>query len=172
MDFRWLLHADDRAGLDRWFSESGELFVDVYHPHSGGGSEHFLLRSVSELDRLLETRPCREIELCVYRGTPFPYRGIAGPELAAEALAGLPEGDRYAVASLEAQIAGACEILGDTESKEELEALVAEVAGRLVGIGLHPSDGDRAKPEWILSHAGKVFYVSLRRNRNNWDFQA
>jgi hypothetical protein len=168
MDFRLLLHNDDRTGLDRWFKECGELFVALYSPHSGGGSDFYILRSVAELDHVIESAPCREVELCVYRGFPFPYRGAATAELAATAVDGLPDNEKYAIVSLERGFPDICEFLGETDSKPELARLVTEHGGKHVGIGLDPCAGERANPQWLMLRPERVFYLAVKRNRNNW----
>lgn len=70
-----------QCGLDRWFHESGELLVEVFHPHSGTGSRWYILSAVSQLDECLGSEGGLEIEINVYRDRPFPYRGIAAAEL-------------------------------------------------------------------------------------------
>ena len=170
MDFSLLLTDDDRAGLDRWFHESGELLVEVSHPHSGAGSRWYILSAVSQLDQCLSSEDGLEIEINVYRDRPFPYRGVAAPELVAEAMKGLPNGEHYAVATFEKGLPGPCQIVDETDKKEELPGIVDEVAGQQIGIGLNPFGGERGTPKWISLNSARVFHVAVRRNRNNWKY--
>jgi hypothetical protein len=170
MDFRSLLTDDDRAGLDRWFHESGDLLVEVFHPHSGAGSRWYVFSAVSQLDQCLEAEVGLEIGINVYRDRPFPYRGVAAAELVADAMKGLPDGEHYAVASFEDGLPGPCYIVDETDKKDELLRIVGEVTGQQIGIGLNPCGGQRGTPKWISSNAGRVFHVEVRRNRNNWQY--
>lgn len=41
------------ALLADWLAEKGELCVDIYHPHGGGGPTYFTVRSLAELKKVI-----------------------------------------------------------------------------------------------------------------------
>ncbi|HEX3128136.1 MAG TPA: hypothetical protein VH394_12470 [Thermoanaerobaculia bacterium] len=169
MRFENLLTSADREGLRGWLANSptGDLFVCLEHPHSGGPGPWCLIRSIEELDAILAAADCwQELELDVFSQSQFALRGIADERLAHRAATELPDGDWYAVVALppDRPPAQELEVIGTTDEKGELADLIRSASGAPVGVGLHPLEGGRDSRR----NAELVFYVGLHRNRNQW----
>jgi hypothetical protein len=168
MRFGDLLTSADRSGLREWLEDSptGDLFMCLEHPHGGGSGPWYLIRSVQELDAILAAIDWQELELDVFRKSQLVLRGIADERIAERAAAELPDGEWYAVVALPTARPPAreLEVIGTTDEKGELAALIRSASGAPVGIGLHPLEGERASRR----NADLVFYVGVHRNRNQW----
>jgi hypothetical protein len=129
------------AMISDWLNETGELYVDVYHPHSGGGSAAYLIGSIDELKTLIAKETWREIVVTIFRKQQYPLRGIANEALLERALNLIPDGQYYSIISLEgSKFPSSLSHVGGENNHEELRREFADVLGELVGIGQNPFD--------------------------------
>jgi hypothetical protein len=144
------------AMISDWLSETGELYVDIYHPHSGGGSVAYFVRSMDELKTLIAKETWREIAVTVFRSQQFTLRGTADKDLLEKALNLIPDGQYYSIISLEdSKFPRFVSYLGGENSHEELKQEFADVLGEVVGIGQNPFDLPK------LPELEDVFEVSI-----------
>lgn len=74
------------AVLNDWLTETGELYVDVYWPHSGNSGTAYFIRSMSDLNDLVAEQTWPEICFTIFRRLQYPVRGVANDELLEQAL--------------------------------------------------------------------------------------
>ena len=134
MNYLTLLSAHNLALLSDWLDETGELYVDVYLPHSGGSSAAYLIRSLSDLKALLLKQNWQEIAITIFRRFPYPVRGIADAHLLEFALEQIPDGQPFDIVNL-TYYPGFLTYCGDGSRHVELRRDLTEAFGDLVGIG-------------------------------------
>jgi hypothetical protein len=155
------------ALLNDWLSETGELYVDVYLPHSGGSSVAYFIHSLKELKSLISQQTWPEISFTVFKQLQFPLRGKADENLLEQALNRIPDGQPYSIVSIPlSRYPSNISWQGNGNSHEELRREFADVLGEEVGIGQEPFDIYDDK--WIRYHH-EVFQVSLTKNQNYYE---
>jgi hypothetical protein len=163
------------AMLSDWLAESGELFVDVYHPRSGGGSSGYFIRSMADLKSLIAQDKWHTIDVTIFREQQFPLRGIANEQLLEQALNMIPDGQWYQYVSLENSVfPDHVAVWGSGDSHAELCKEFAKDLGEQIAIGQNPHDV-YLNPEWFDTHPNEVFRatylcrtVKITRNQDNY----
>jgi hypothetical protein len=124
-----------------WLQETGELYMDLDRPHSGGsnGSVYFF-GSLSELKGIVSQEAWREVNISVFRAKQYPIRGIFDARLLAVALAQIPDVQYFSILSGADSALRPCEVIGWGDSHEELREEFARLEGRQVRIGQNPYD--------------------------------
>src|SRR5689334_1814225 len=118
------------ALLSDWLDESGELYVDVYWPHSGGGSTPYFVRSLRDLKELIKQQTWPEIGITVFRHIQYPLRGIADEFMITKALQQIPDGEWYRIVSLEEYYPSSCGFRGSGDSHAELRQDILSLTGQ------------------------------------------
>jgi hypothetical protein len=144
------------AMISDWLEETGELYVDVYMPHSGGGGTGFFIRSLQDLKSLVAQQNWREISFSVFRRLQFPLRGVADEALLEQALAQIHDGQPYEIVNIR-YYPEQCNYAGSGTSHAEFRREFADVMGEFVGIGQEP-DVYSGK---LFSKVDEVFAVSV-----------
>jgi len=82
MGIEQLFSPADVALLFDWLRESGELYLDLDRPHSGGSnnSVHFI-GSLPALKSIISREEHPEISIHIFRREQYPIRGIVGQSL-------------------------------------------------------------------------------------------
>ncbi|HLY26442.1 MAG TPA: hypothetical protein VKQ72_08895 [Aggregatilineales bacterium] len=137
MNYLGLLTSHNLALVSYWLEETGELYVDVYWPHSAGGSGAYIVRSLGDLRALLINQKWREIEVNIFRGLQFPLRGIANEKLLDLAYQQISDGQAFDVINL-TFYPHYITFCGGGKSHTELRRDLLEASGDLVGIGREP----------------------------------
>jgi hypothetical protein len=155
------------ALLNDWLEETGELYVDVYWPHSGGSSTPYFVRSMNDLKALVSQQPWpREISFTIFQKLQYALRGIADNKLLEQALQQIPDGEYYSIVSLEAVYPSRCMFLDEGKSHVELRRGFSEVIGQRVGLGQNPYDLD---DEWFRAHRHERFELWLKRTPDYYE---
>jgi hypothetical protein len=101
MGFESLFAKRDVALLHDWLQETGELYMDLDRPHSGGmnNSLHFLdnLRALKEI---VSRERHSEVGIYIFRKKQYPIRGIMDDALLATALEQIPDAQYFNILSL------------------------------------------------------------------------
>ncbi|MCL4250381.1 MAG: hypothetical protein KJ065_19680 [Anaerolineae bacterium] len=155
MNYLSLFSPHNLALLSDWLCETGELYVDIYLPHSGGGSSAYFVRSMNDLKSLIAQQTHPEIEIAVFHNLQYPIRGVADETLLKRALQQIADGDWYTIVSLENVYPFSVAWWGNGRSHQELERDFADVLGEKVGIGINPDDAYNG--DWRKLHHGEVF---------------
>jgi hypothetical protein len=126
--------------VTEWLSQSGEVFVEHYMPHSGGGPSWFFVTSRNALERLLaQAQTWPGTMLTVLRERQLPLRGTVDDDFIARAKALVPDGKPYFFSDPseypETVLAVA---LGSGWSHTEMEKELAAFRGQTVWFGLEP----------------------------------
>lgn len=153
-----MLTPERRRQVEEWLAETGELYVDIYVPHSAGGGTPYFVRSVDEIDELMVEPKWPELVVTVFRRLQYPLRGVADDNLLAEALQQIADGDWFHFVSLEDYYPSPCVWCGSGNTHAELRQEFSEVVGKRIGIGKSPSDEDNSS-----SNSKEVLVV--RRHR-------
>jgi len=88
--------AEAKISVKLWLESSGELFVEVYKPHSGSGGDFYIVNSLAQFEELVSKARPGSI-LFVLREKQFPLRGIADDQFKAAAMTLIPEGVWYLI---------------------------------------------------------------------------
>lgn len=156
-----VLSSYQRQQVDRWLSETGELWVDLYVAHSGGSSDHYFIRSAEQLENLISKQTGHDLQICVFRRLQFPLRSVADASLLAEALKQIPDGQWYHIFSLEHYYPDKCDLFACGDTHDELRRDFAKVTGKRVAIGQNPFDGD---DKWVFNTPDEVLVLNLKRS--------
>jgi hypothetical protein len=140
-----------RAEVEKWIEARGEVWVDAYFHHSGGGPLDYLLRDRNDVTEFMsrtvvnaKTLGDGAATLSAFDFNCFPLRGAASEELAERMRTAWLGGRWYHIVDLAAGYPAELEFLGSGDTSEDLEAdlvkLLSEHRGRYVGFGEHPLD--------------------------------
>lgn len=162
-----LLSSEKREQLQKWLAETGELCVDVYLPHSGGGGTGYFIRSIEQLEELVTRQTWRELVVTVFRRLQYPLRGIADASLLGRGLQRIPEGEWYTIVLLEDYFyPHQPSWTGSGNSHAEFRQEFLEVTGRRVGIGQNPFDKDDS---WIRSTPSEAMVLDFKRQGDHYE---
>jgi hypothetical protein len=82
--------------LTKWFAHSGEIVVELYLPHSGGGGVFFALTDYAQFEDLIAT--AKPNAICfVLRDRQLPIRGKVTDNLISLAIQQIADGRNYLV---------------------------------------------------------------------------
>jgi hypothetical protein len=152
----FVLNAEKRRILTKWFKLNRELYIDVFLHHSGSSGTAYFVRSIEEIEDLISHQEWRSVGYTIFREMQFPLRGIADNALLAKALAEIPDGDYYAIVSLDDFYPHERIIRGSGNTHEEMRQDFTECRGYQIGFGRNPFDYDT---EWIKSNTEKVMVI-------------
>ena len=148
---RSLSNDDFRSEVEKWIEARGEVWVDVFFHHSGGGPFDYLLRDRDNVTEFMsktaadtKTLGDGSATLSAFNFDCFPLRGAVSEELADRMRAAWPSGRWYHIVDLATCYPAELEFLGNGDTSEDLEAdlgkLLSGHRGRFVGFGEHPFD--------------------------------
>jgi hypothetical protein len=139
------------ALLSDWLSESGELYVDI------GFHQKYFIRSMSDLKALIEQQNSAELQVTIFRHTPYPLRGIANDALLEQALQQVPDGGLWStIVSMDHYFPSPCLILGGGDSHFHFKIQFLNILGKNVGIGADPFE-NRFTFWMINQYPNKIF---------------
>jgi len=141
MGYERLFAPPDLAMLHDWLQETGELYIDLSHPHNGGShsSAHFV-RSLPDLKTIVASETDPEVDISIFRARQYPFRGVADEGLLAKVMEQIPDGQWFHILPAEADPLAPCAAIGWGDSHEELREEFAQLAGRNIRIGQNPFD--------------------------------
>lgn len=161
--------AQQRDLLQQWLSETGELYVDIYHPHSGYGGTAYFVRSLEELEELIARQTWRVLEVTVFRRMQYSSRGIADESLLEQALQLLPDNERewYTIVLLEdLYYPKEPRWVGSGATHAEFRKEFSALRGRQVAIGQNPFDKDTRRTR---STPNEAMVLHLRRSGDYYE---
>lgn len=135
-----LFSAEDIALVQAWLAEQGELYLDLYYPHSGAGGTGYFIRSVDDLRELAAQQLRRELIITIFRSSPYPLTGTVDEALIAQALSLVPDGCWYTILEQDSYFPAPCDGMGSGQSHAALRDDLAELLGAAVRIGENPWD--------------------------------
>ena len=174
MKYLSLFSPHNLALISDWLAETNELFVDVYMPHSGGGSAGYFIRSMDEFKSLISRQNWNEIVITVFRGLQFPLRGVADEAFLELCLKQIPDGQFYEMVALSlSQFPSNVAFCGEGKTHSEFRVDFNDRLGEEIGIGAVWPKIDNM--DWIISHPHEIFSVDVVRNnqfqvRKNQDY--
>jgi hypothetical protein len=153
-----LFAAHDLAVLYDWLQETGELYLDLDRPHSGGSnsSAHFV-HSLAELRAIVSRETWPEVVISIFRAKQYPIRGIADDRLLTAALEQIGDGQWFSILSLGDAPLDPCRDLGRGDGHEKLREEFARLAGRQILVGQDPYD--YGSSETFFNTPEEVFVV-------------
>jgi hypothetical protein len=134
--------------LNDWFRASGELFVELYKPHSGGSGFFYVLNTYAQYEHLMVNAKPGSISF-ILRDKQLPIRGIVDDGLIENALKQIPDGEYYAVIE-PCVYPNSFVYLGDGNTHSELKNDLEKLRGVEVWAGV---DLNMPDEYWKGNHA-------------------
>src|SRR5258708_39971941 len=101
MGFEQLFAKSDLALLHDWLQETGELYMDLDRPHSGGlNNSLYFLDNLSRLKSIVSQETHPEVCIYIFRKKHYPIRGTVGDALLATVLEQIPDRQYFTILSL------------------------------------------------------------------------
>jgi len=114
--------------LREWFETSGELFVELYKPRSGGSGSFYVLKSLDQYDELMVN--ANPGSFCfVLRDPQLPIRGIVDDGFIARSLSEIAS-DGYYVVIEPCTFPGDFNYLADGKTHAELKLDLEKLRGK------------------------------------------
>jgi hypothetical protein len=129
-------YTDDvvRKTLTDWFEPSGELFVELHLPHSGGSGFFYILSTFADyLDLMMKAKP--GAVSFVLRDRQFPLRGVIDDVFIANTLEHVDDGEYYMIIE-PLKYPLQFDVLGDGNTHSELKNDLETLRGKEVWAGL------------------------------------
>jgi hypothetical protein len=141
MGYESLFAPSDLAMLHDWLEETGELYLDLDRPHSGGANNSlYFVRNLAELRGIVSNETWPEVDISIFRAKQFPIRGLADEKLLAAAMEQIPDNQYFTLLSVGADRLAPCGAIGWGDSHKELREEFARLEGQQVWIGQDPFD--------------------------------
>jgi hypothetical protein len=154
--------------LQSWLQENGEVLIDIYLHHSGGGGTLYLLKSPTQAQTitdfaisLSERYGDGRATITAFRSGYYPLRERVD-ESFIEKMKATWQGERwYSIAKLEDVFPEPLSILGSGDTREELESDLADIVsrwtGHFVGFGENPFDSS----DWAVRYHAEVIETTI-----------
>jgi hypothetical protein len=141
MGYESLFAPSDLALLYDWLQETGELYLDLNRPHSGGtnNSVHFV-SDLSELRAIVSNETWPEVDFSIFRAKQYPIRGIADERLLAMVMEQIPDSQYFTILSVGDDPLAPCIEIGSGDCHLELREEFVRLEGRKVLVGQDPWD--------------------------------
>ena len=98
LGFEQLFAKSDLALLHDWLQETGELYMDLDRPHSGGlNNSLYFLDTLSRLKSIVSQETHPEVCIYIFRKKHYPIRGILDDALLASALEEIPDRQDFSI---------------------------------------------------------------------------
>src|SRR5580704_12318553 len=103
MGYESLFAPCDLAMLCDWLEETGELYLDLDRPHSGGSNNslHFV-RNLADLRVIISNETWPEVDISIFRSKQYATRGLADEKLLAIAMEQIPDSQYFSILSVDA----------------------------------------------------------------------
>jgi hypothetical protein len=171
--------AHDLALLGDWLNDTGELYIDVYWPHSGGSGVEYVVRSLPDLKRVVSNHAGQELILTILREKCYPLRGLVNDDLIAQAMQLIQDGSYYEILDwgklldVDKPFPGVGTTLEDGNTHDELQEHLAGLIGREVAVGTNPFDYHDT--DYFFERPEEVFVLKVARDlsvKKNWSSYA
>jgi len=163
------------AHLSDWLGETGELYVDVYMPHSGGSGIEYIFLALSDMKNVVVNHNWPELIFTAFRKQFFPLRGRVNSDLIAQAQQMISNGQYYEILdpsklfNVEKPFPGLGVTLADGNSHDELLAQLENLTGQDVAVGTHPFDYHDT--DYYFARPEEAFVLKVARDHSvskNW----
>jgi hypothetical protein len=131
MGYEHLFGKSDLALLYDWLQETGELYMDLDRPHSGGSNNgvHFI-ESLAALKGIVSHERHPEVYISIFRLKQYPIRGIVGDSLLATVLEQIPDRQWFSIVSLGDGPLAPCNVIGFGDCHDEMREEFARLEGK------------------------------------------
>ena len=126
--------------ISLWLQTSGELLVELYRPHSGGGGVLYILTDMEQYHHMMNNTHPQAI-LFALRERQFPVRGIGGDSLLDETLGLIAEGEYFLIVSPDVY-PKRLDILFDGNTVQKLREAFQNLKGIEIWVGKEPAMPD------------------------------
>jgi hypothetical protein len=173
MGYEHLFGKSDLALLYDWLQETGELYMDLDRPHSGGSNNgvHFI-ESLAALKGIVSHERHPEVYISIFRLKQYPIRGIAGDSLLATVLEQIPDRQWFSIVSLGDGPLAPCNVIGFGDCHDEMREEFARLEGKHVRVGQNPydlADTFSNRPEEVFVVYSYKHPPSVSKNRTAYD---
>lgn len=173
MGYEHLFAERDLALLYDWLQDTGELYMDLDRPHSGGtnNSVHFI-HSLAQIKGIVSEERHPEVSIEIFREKQYPIRGVADETLLAAALDFIPDGEWFKILLLGDGPFAPCSVVGFGDTHAELRDDFIRLKGKSVRFGQDPfdlRDSYFEKPDdvWVAS-SYRYRQPHVSKNRVNY----
>jgi hypothetical protein len=168
MNFIDLLTGHHLAKLNDWLLESGELYVYICWPHSGGSGAPWFVNRLDALKTLIAQQDWPEIAIMIYRQVQYPIRGLADEAMLERALQEIPDGAEFSIYRLDELYSDYTNSggVGGGDTHIELRSELSDLFGTEVALGVDPEVHDL---KWIYSHPNEVMYFAVTMNQKYYE---
>jgi hypothetical protein len=153
-DLHWSL-------LTEWLAASGELLVEIYLPSSPSSSTKWFVRSLEDIRSLIAHEDWPQIEITIYRLSPYSIRGVVDEKLLQAALHEIPDNSSFSIFSTDKYYPDLAGYMSGGETHEELRRELNYYRGRMVIVGRDPDPSDL---NWIYTHPKDVMQFAVRKS--------
>lgn len=157
MGYEHLFDERDLALLYDWLQQTGELYIDLDRPHSGGdNSSVYFIGALAQLKEIVAGEKHREVSITIFREKQYPIRGLADERLMRQALGYIPDGEWFSIVSLGDRASDPCKVVGFGDTHAELQGDFARLEGQSVRFGRNPFDlrnsyFDEPDDAWVVT---------------------
>jgi hypothetical protein len=137
--------------LNDWFKASGELFVELYKPHSGGSGFFYVLNTCAQYEDLMANARTGSISF-ILRDRQLPIRGIVDDSFIENALNQIPDGEYYTVIE-PCVYPNSFVYLGDGNTHAELKSDLEKLRGAEAWAGVDLNMPDEYWKENVADNA-------------------
>ncbi len=137
--------------LKNWFGLSGELFVELYKPHSGGSGFLYVLNSYAQYEDLMANAKPGSISF-VLRDRQLQIRGVVDDVLISKALNQIADGEYYTIIE-PCEYPNSFSYLGEGNTHAELKNDLEKLRGIEVWAGVDPNMPDEYWKENLADDA-------------------
>jgi hypothetical protein len=169
MGYAHLFDERDLALLHDWLQQTGELYMDLNRPHSGGDNRSvYFISSLAQIKEIVSAEKHREVSITIFREKQYPIRGVADEKLMKAAMRFLPDGQWFSIVSLGNAPSAQCNIVGFGDTHAELQENFVRLEGQSVRFGRNPFDlrnsyFEQPDNAWVVNS-----YLYPPRVTKNW----
>ena len=141
MGYEHLFAKGDLALLHDWLQQTGELYMDLDRPHSGGlNNSLYFLNSLSHLKSIVAEETHPEVSISIFREKQYPIRGLMNGALLTTAFEQIPDRQYFTILSRADDSLAPFNVIGFGDSHDELREEFARLKGKHGRIGQDPFD--------------------------------
>jgi hypothetical protein len=154
--------------LRQWLQENGEVLINIYFPHSGGGGDEYLLKTADQIDSVIaftlsqtEHRGDGQAIITAFSSNFFPLRGIVDEPFIGKIRSSWDGKRDFSMVTFEDVFPEPIRTIGcgytHKELEEELAEILLDLKGVYIGFGEHPFDTD----DWAERSGTEVIEITI-----------
>lgn len=164
MDAVPLFTSHNLALLSDWLSETEELLLYIYWPHSAGSNDYYFFSTLPELHSIIANQHASEIEITIFRDAKYLLRGTVTDTFVKDALSYFQADHLYTLIGPEAGASKKWLYLNDGQIGKQLQRDLEEWKETEVAIVVDPTQ-QQQKQRGPLDHRCTL-RIAVTRNQS------